>query len=105
MSNEEKRRSVRIRVNEEFAELDGLLSEYVANISTGGIFLRCDVSLPIGTEVALNFTVLMDDMESIVGRGVVIRQGFAPNPGLGIEFVELTDESRAAIDVLSTTAS
>lgn len=96
----ERRQSSRIMVNDEFAELDGMLSEYVANISRGGIFLRCDVSLPSGTEVALNFTVLLDDMESIEGSGVVVRTGEHPNPGLGIEFVELTDRSREVVEAI-----
>jgi len=95
----ERRRSIRVNVNEEFAAIDGFLSEYVANLSRGGVFLRCTEQLPVGTEVQLNFTLLLDDLSTIAGRGEVVHHGHG-TPGLGIRFIELTAASQAVVDEL-----
>ncbi len=97
MSEDDRRKAVRIQVNDEFAVVDGLLTEYVANLSRGGLFLRCDQSLPEGTEVELNFSVLLDDVERIKGRGVVVHMGHGGASGLGIRFTSLTPESQALL--------
>ena len=93
----DRREHLRRGVNQEFAELDGMFSEYVSNISVGGVFLRCDVDLPLGTEVQLNFTVLLDDFEKIEGRGVVVRSNAPENGGLGIRILELTPRSEEVV--------
>lgn len=97
--SDDRRQSIRVNVNEEFAQIDGFLSEYVSNLSRGGLFLRCSEQLPIGTEVQLNFTLLLEDLASIRGRGAVVHHGHG-SPGLGIRFVELVPESQAIIDRL-----
>jgi uncharacterized protein (TIGR02266 family) len=98
MSDDERRFDPRITVNVEFAEVDGHLTEYVANLSKGGIFLRCDAELPIGTRVKLQFTVLLDDIESIEGVGEVVHLKSDGVPGLGIRFIQLTEHSRLLVD-------
>lgn len=97
----ERRGAVRVEVNDEFASIDVHLSEYVANLSRGGVFLRCEETLPIGTEVELRFTVLGDDFETVEGRGVVVHHGFGGQKGLGIRFVRLTEASQALVDRLA----
>ena len=99
-SDDDRRHALRVQVNGELALVDGLLSEYVSNLSRGGVFLRCSETLPLGTEVALRFSILLDDIETIEGKGVVVHQGFAGVAGLGIRFLELTPASRALIDSL-----
>ena len=96
--SEERRVHARISVNGEFAEIDGLLSEYVANISRGGMFLRADAELPLGTRVRLSFSVLLDDIETIEGIGEVVHNKKGTQAGLGIRFVELSDESRDIVE-------
>ncbi len=101
MTDSDRRTGVRVVVNEEFAQIDILMTEYVSNISRGGIFLRCDQLLPMGTEVDLRFTVLIEGMETIEGRGEVVHHGQGSDlAGLGIRFVELTPTSQAIIDDL-----
>jgi len=85
-------------VNDEFAAIEGMLFEYVYNLSRGGIFLRCDDELPLGTQVQLLFTILLDDLATIEGVGRVVHHGQGGLKGLGIEFVTLTPESRAIVD-------
>ena len=98
MSGEDKRLDNRHTVNVEFAEVDGLLTEYVANLSKGGIFLRCDAALPVGTRVKLKFTVLLQDIESIEGVGEVVHHRSDGVPGLGIRFIQLTERSRLLVE-------
>ena len=100
----ERRDTVRVRVNEEFAEIAADLPEYVEDLSPGGVFLRCEERVPLGTEVDLHFTVLTEGLETVVGRGVVVHHGTPERPGLGIRFLSLTDESRRLVDRLVATA-
>lgn len=98
MSGEDKRLDGRHTVNVEFAEVDGHLTEYVANISKGGIFLRCEAVLPVGTRVKLKFTVLLENIESIEGVGEVVHHKADGIPGLGIRFIQLTERSRLLVE-------
>ena len=75
------------------------MSQYVSNISTSGVFVRCGETVAIGTHVNLNFTVLTDDIETITGIGEVVR--VQENPaGIGVEFRSLSEESMAIIERL-----
>jgi hypothetical protein len=57
--------------------------------------------LPIGTEVNLRFTVIMDDIETIEGIGTVVRVEADP-PGMGVVFKQLSSYSRDLIEKLLT---
>ncbi len=98
--SDDKRQTIRVEVNDEFASIDVHLSEYVSNVSEGGIFLRCDETLPLGTEVDLRFTILNEDFETIEGKGKVVHHGHGGPNGLGIAFTWLSDASREAIERL-----
>lgn len=98
----ERRTAPRVHVNDEFASIDGHLSEYVADISPGGIFLRCEGSLPVGTQVNLRFTVLLDDIETVEGVGEVVNHRQGDTRGLGIRFIQLTDQSRIVLERLQS---
>lgn len=101
----EKRRETRHAINREFASVDEFIVEYVSNISRSGAFIRSDAPLPVGTRVALRFTLLMEEIETIEGVGEVVRvvhPGCAEPPGMGVVFVELTRTSKALIDRLLT---
>ena len=45
--------------------------ERVTNISRTGVFVRSKTPLPVGTQVNLRFTVIMDDIETIEGVGEI----------------------------------
>jgi uncharacterized protein (TIGR02266 family) len=97
----DRRSRVRRTVNREFASVDELISEYVNNLSRSGVFIRSDDPLPVGTKVALRFTVVVDELETIEGTGEVVRVvpkgGDAP-AGMGVVFTELTNYSRQLIE-------
>jgi hypothetical protein len=94
-------RAERVHINKEFASVDAFINEYVANISHSGVFIRSKDPLPVGTRVALKFTVIMDELETIEGIGEVVRRSSKP-AGMGVVFVELTGFSQDLIAKLIT---
>jgi len=96
---QERRRHRRVSVNEEFECIEDYISEYVTDMSKGGVFIRSKNPLPVGTFVTLNFTVIVDDFETIEGEGEVIRVDMSSeNMGMGIAFRKLTQESKELVD-------
>lgn len=100
MSN--ARKSERVTINKEFDSFDQFIKEYVTNISRSGAFIKTTEPLPVGSEVDLRFTVIMDDIETIEGVGTVVRVENDP-PGMGVVFKELSSYSRGLIEKLLTT--
>jgi hypothetical protein len=94
-------RAERVQINHEFASVDAFINEYVANISHSGVFIRSKDPLPVGTRVALKFTVIMEELETIEGVGEVVRRSTRPS-GMGVIFVELTGYSQDLIAKLIT---
>ncbi|HVH40802.1 MAG TPA: PilZ domain-containing protein [Labilithrix sp.] len=97
--SESKRADERITINKEFESFDAFIQEYVTNISRTGVFIRAQSPLPVGTQVNLRFTVIMDDMETIEGVGEVVR---VEKDGMGVVFRELSAYSKGLIDKLLT---
>jgi Tfp pilus assembly protein PilZ len=98
---EPRRREERVTINKEFESFDAFVHEYVINISRSGAFVRSQSPLPVGTEVNLKFTVIMDDVEHIEGIGKVVRVDTDP-PGMGVVFTELSEYSQKLISRLLT---
>ena len=95
------RKNERVTINKEFDSFDQYIEEYVTNISRSGAFIRTTEPLPIGSEVDLRFTVIMDDIETIEGVGRVVRVEADP-PGMGVVFKELSTYSQKLIEKLLT---
>lgn len=96
-----ERRDERVTINKEFDSFDQFIHEYVTNISATGAFIKSDTPLPVGTEVNLRFTVIMDDIETIEGVGRVVRVVQDP-PGMGVVFLRLSGYSEQLIQKLLT---
>jgi len=94
-----RRAEERVTINKEFESFDTFIHEYVTNISRTGVFVRSKNPLPVGTQVNLNFTVIMDDVETIEGLGEVVRMETDP-PGMGVVFTELSRYSQVMIERL-----
>ena len=62
---------------------------------------KTSTPLPVGTEVDLRFTVVMDGIETIEGVGVVVRVETDP-AGMGVVFKELSKYSAQLIEKLLT---
>jgi hypothetical protein len=95
------RKNQRVTINKEFDSFDQFIQEYVTNISRSGAFIKTKTPLPVGTEIDLRFTVIMDDIESIEGVGEVVRVETDP-PGMGVVFKELSSYSKTLIEKLLT---
>ena len=94
------RQNQRVTINKEFDSFDQFIQEYVTNISRSGVFIKTKEPLPIGTEVNLRFTVIMDDIETIEGIGSVVRVESDP-PGMGVVFTQLSGYSRDLIEKMN----
>ena len=99
MSDSDKRGDERVTINKEFESFDAFIQEYVTNISRTGVFIKSQQPLPIGTQVNLRFTVIMDDIETIEGVGEVVRVETSP-AGMGVVFRELSTYSKGLIEKL-----
>ena len=95
----DSRKNERVTINKEFDSFDQFIQEYVTNISRSGAFIKTKTPLPVGTEVNLRFTVIMDDIESIEGIGEVVRVETDP-PGMGVVFKKLSKYSEKLIQKL-----
>ncbi|MEZ4371680.1 MAG: TIGR02266 family protein [Polyangiaceae bacterium] len=89
---------------------DTFLYAAITNISALGIFVRTHQPLEVGTALTLRFAP-PDADEPFVVDGVVqwinpVRPlAMSPNPGMGIQFVNLTAEQRERlVDVVHTIA-
>ena len=99
--SEGARRQARVTINKEFGSFDAFIQEYVTNISRSGAFVRRADPLPVGTEVNLRFTVIMDDIETIEGIGKVVRIQDDP-PGMGVVFTKISQYSQHLLELLLT---
>ena len=95
----ERRRAPRLTINKQFDSFDDFVREYVTNVSGSGAFVRTDAPLPVGTEVNLRFSVVLDGVETIEGVGVVVRVGENPT-GMGVAFKELRGYSKRLMEKL-----
>lgn len=99
--SEGPRRQSRVTINKEFGSFDAFIQEYVTNISRSGAFVRRADPLPVGTEINLRFTVIMEDIETIEGLGRVVRVQDDP-PGMGVVFTEVSQYSQHLLERLLT---
>ena len=95
----ERRQTPRLTINKQFSSFDDFVREYVTDVSGSGAFVRTDSPLPIGTEVNLKFSVVLDDVETIEGVGVVVHVETTP-AGMGVAVKELRGYSKRLMEKL-----
>jgi uncharacterized protein (TIGR02266 family) len=101
MSDKDRRQRERLTINKEFDSFDQFVREYVTNISRTGVFIKTPTPLPVGSRVDLEFTVVMDGIETIAGEGEVVRVESNP-PGMGVVFRKLETYSQRLVEQLLT---
>jgi uncharacterized protein (TIGR02266 family) len=94
-------RDSRLTINKEFGSFESFIEEYVTNVSRSGAFIKTSDPPPVGTEVDLKFTVIMDDLETIEGVGKVVRVQQDP-PGMGVVFTRISHHSQRLLEKLLT---
>jgi hypothetical protein len=98
---ESGRRNERVTINKDFESFDQFMDEYVTNVSRSGVFIKSQAPLPVGSEVNLRFTIVLDDVEVIEGVGKVVRVETDP-PGMGVVFSELGNYPARLLERLLT---
>jgi type IV pilus assembly protein PilZ len=92
-----------VEIAVEYALVDEFVSEYTRNISKGGIFIRSDRQLPLGTQIAFRLDVPgLPEPLTIMGRVAWARgpeesASEGEEPGMGIEFLFDSEEQRAGV--------
>lgn len=78
-------RAARVQINDEFAPVEAYINEYVSDVSATGVFVRSKDPLPVGTQVNLKFSVILDELHVVEASGEVMRQSRQPL-GMGVAF-------------------
>jgi len=101
VSRAEPRYEVRIRVDSSTREM--FVSNYMANLSRGGLFMEMERPFPIGSEVQLAF--LLPGINSVInamGRVVWnydIKKGTSHiTPGVGIQFTGMGSDHKSMLE-------
>ncbi|MEM6994210.1 MAG: PilZ domain-containing protein [Myxococcota bacterium] len=93
--NDERRRGNRVPMSAAVTALDPRATTPVSDLSETGVFVHTENPLPVGSDIELRFTVMLDEPVLFVGRGVVKRHQLGDEPhGMGVEFVKLEDTAR-----------
>ncbi len=96
----ERRRQTRVsvRLKVEYRTLGSFISDWMDNISEGGLFLLSSNPLPIGTQVRLVFSLpgipLLFDL---LGKVRWATAAYREHSGMGIEFTHISDSVRNRI--------
>jgi uncharacterized protein (TIGR02266 family) len=82
------------------------LDSEIMNLSKGGVFIRSDITLPLGSEIEFEFR-LPGSEKAISALGVVVwsrprtrkKKGFLPDhpPGMGVAFKTIGTEDLESI--------
>jgi len=88
----------------EYAAKDSFKSDYIADISGGGLFIQTLTPLPVGTEI--EFKIAFPSIPKLIeAKGVVVRvseQQISDGlPGMGIKFIGLTEDNARFINTMT----
>jgi type IV pilus assembly protein PilZ len=104
-TDEDRRKSQRILVDLEvdYQCEDTFLFAYITDLSAFGIFIRTNNPEPPGTRLNLRFRLPAENVTMALEGEVIWINAFRPgdfnnlNPGMGVKFVDLTDEDKAQV--------
>jgi hypothetical protein len=65
--------------------VEAFINEYVADISSTGVFIKSKDPLPVGTRVNLKFSLILDELHVVEAAGEVVRRSQQPL-GMGVAF-------------------
>ena len=75
--------------------LDPRATTPVSDLSESGVFVHTEDPLPIGSNIELRFSVMLDEPVLFIGKGRVVRHQMGDEPhGMGVEFTSLEDTAR-----------
>lgn len=98
---EHERKPLRLQLNYRDASGGNFLYEHSRNISRGGIFIETDHPLPVGSTLVIRFTTPTGEELEIEGDvawvNAVSANDETPNPGMGVQWSDLSDEQHDTI--------
>lgn len=99
---ESERRPVALQIRLAFADVGEFVDRYATNIGDGGIFIRSRDPRPVGTRLSFELRLRGGEI-AFAGEGLVrwvqtLDAKGLGTPGMGIQFDQLTDESRAVLE-------
>lgn len=100
----EKRREDRIAVELKvgYRTIGSFITDYIINISKGGIFINTTKPLPVGTKIRILFSIpdipLPFDLMGIVRWVNPVGHSSHSLPGMGIEFLEMEETVKKRIE-------
>ncbi len=86
-----------IQLEVRYQRLNSFFAEYTRNISRGGLFVRTDRPLPVGTAFLFRLS-LPGRAEPLEVSGEVVHAGGGAEPGMGIRFVWPDAAAREAFE-------
>jgi len=85
-----------------YRSVDGFITDWVTNISRGGLFINSRQPLPQGTTVRLIIqlpdTPFPFDLTGRVVRVIDVDNAGGEDPGMGVEFVDIDEDKRGRIE-------
>ncbi len=91
----DRRRGQRVPLSTAISGLDPRTTTPVSDLSETGCFVHTDEPLEIGATIDLRFTVFPEEPVLFHSEGRVVRHAVdGESPGMGVEFVELSDAAR-----------
>jgi uncharacterized protein (TIGR02266 family) len=98
--SEERRRALRVPVQMfvEESHDHATYFQHSSNLSSGGIFLEKTIPHPVGTRVALQFTLPGDHTPIKVTAEIVNALESEARLGMGLKFVDLPPDAAGRID-------
>jgi len=91
----ERRRSRRVPLSTAASGLDPRTTTPVSDLSETGCFVHTEEPLAIGSSIDLRFTVFPEEPVLFHSEGRVVRHAVeGESPGMGVEFVEMSDTAR-----------
>jgi type IV pilus assembly protein PilZ len=95
-------RRLPVRVMVEYECLEDFLVDYTANVSVGGMFIKTNSPLEVGTRFRLRFR--LPGMDRPIDTYAVVRWALRPDeagpmiPGMGVAFEELSEQDAREVE-------
>lgn len=90
----------------DYRTVGSFITDYSRNISRGGVFIRTSLPLKVGERVRIRLTLPDGDVPFALDGEVkwisTLRDREQHPPGMGVEFVNFSDETRAKLEALVT---
>ena len=76
--------------------MEAFINEYVADLTSTGVFIKSKDPLPVGTRVNLKFSLILDELHVVEAAGEVMRQSAQPL-GMGVAFRAVAPDAQKVI--------